>query len=252
VHFRTTQSLTAVHPVLFWEKVRNDFPNVQEAIPLDVFAAEGQIEFPFPVLPPLRRLWLTASDGRSLLQVQDRIFYFNWKRPPEDSVNLDAPPYPSYDRVIVQFERRLSEFRDFLESESIKGFSYQHFELTYVNHIENANGLGAVGMFGVLVDHMKSSSPDRFLPDPDAFVWSSEYALPGNNGRLVARAQTAKHKTTGEVLVRLDLTARGRPPGEIDDRARRAWFDLAHDWITHGFADLTSPILQRDHWRRTQ
>jgi hypothetical protein len=50
---------------------------------------------------PLPRSWFRSADGHGLIQLQRDRFVYNWKREtPEDG------PYPSYDVVVVEFERR--------------------------------------------------------------------------------------------------------------------------------------------------
>jgi hypothetical protein len=61
---------------------------------------------------------------------------------------------------------------------------------------------------------------------------------------------TVQEKTTGRPCIRLDMTARG-----VNDEATtkmREYFDLAHDWIVNGFADVTTPTMQEKVWRRHQ
>lgn len=61
-------------------------------------------------------------------------------------------------------------------------------------------------------------------------------------------ASSAKLKSTGEKIARLDLIARGIP--DDPETQRREWFDLGHEWITHGFTDITSDNLHKI-WGRT-
>jgi uncharacterized protein (TIGR04255 family) len=248
VLFSTPISLKAAQVGLFWQEVRQAFPRLEEAPPIssiiENFQDEQIQEIQFGSLPPLRRTWLLSADGRNVIQIQEDRFLFNWKRAADDDT------YPSYDRVIEDFDRYLAKFVKFLVAEGIGQPTYRQFELTYVNHIGSSNGLTKVGEGGVLVDHFRDASRSRFLPQPEGFNWTTAYLLPDNAGRLRLVAQTVLRKPGGERIVRLDLIARGIP-AKPSKPGRRPWFDMAHDWITRGFADATSPILHKEVWRRT-
>jgi len=248
VLFSSPQSLQTSHIGAFWETVRADFPRVEEAPPLpSVVEGDGSnlAAFEFLTMPPLRRTWMFSSDGRNLIQLQQDRFLFNWKRAD------DGDAYPSYEAVIEQFEQHLSGFMAFCRQLGVGEIDIRQFELIYVNHITNSNGLGNVGLNSLLVDHIRDRSDGRFLPEPEGFSWATTYLLPDSFGRLHVQAQTAVSMPARDKIVRLDLTARGLSP-DTSAMGRRQWFDVAHEWITQGFADITSPVLHAtDIWGRT-
>jgi uncharacterized protein (TIGR04255 family) len=246
-----TQMLTmkTAHIGQLWERFRGEFPNIEDAPPVDASVeAFGQ---PTAVvssvellnMPPLRRAWFLDADGRHLIQVQADRFLFNWKR------LTDSDEYPSYDAVIARFDRVLATFASFVTGLGIGELSFRQYELSYVNHIDAEHGLGAVGESDMFVDQSRGRSRDRFLPEPEAFNWKTTYLLPNNSGRLHVTARTALRTTDRQRLVRLDMMARGIPE-DNSENARRPWFDQAHDWITHGFADITVQALH-EIWGRT-
>lgn len=249
VLFSTPAPIRAAQVGLFWSSIREKFPRIEEMPPISpvIEGVQGsgkpEIEISFGSLPPLRRTWLLSDDGRHLIQIQEDRFLFNWKR------EADEDAYPSYDFVIQRFDDHLAKFVKFLADEKIGQPNYKQFELTYVNHITTSNGLDDVGETGVMVDHVYQTRQHRFLPKAENFNWTTSYSLPNNEGRLHVVAQSAVRNADGKRIVRLDLTARGIPAKPTED-GRRPWFDMAHEWITHGFADATSPILHKI-WRRT-
>jgi hypothetical protein len=119
-----------------------------------------------------------------------------------------------------------------------------------VNHISHKNGLELVGENGVLVDHIRKEAQGRFLPKPSAINWRTAFDMPDGKGRLYCNAQTAK-TPEDEKIIRLDLSARGFSH-DVSDAARTKWFDLAHEWITNGFVDITSPRLQKEAWGKIE
>ncbi|WP_158934063.1 TIGR04255 family protein [Burkholderia sp. S171] len=249
VLFSTQNPVLTAHIGAYWQRVRSNFPRVEDAAPLASVVEQqgfGAIPvFEFANVPPLRRAWFFSADGRNLIQLQQDRFLFNWKRA------SDSDPYPSYPVVIEQFDKYLADFMDFCGEVGIGELSFRQFELAYVNHISAANGLEAEGIDRLLIDHVRSNSNERFLPEPEGVNWASAYPLPDGFGRLHIAAQTAVNLPTQDRVVRLDLTARGISP-DTSAEGRKRWFDVAHEWITHGFADATSPTLHSDaYWQRT-
>ncbi|GJI89402.1 TIGR04255 family protein [Duganella hordei] len=240
VLFASQDMLKAAHVGAFWQQVKDKYPRTEDAPPVPTIVEEppGAVEWDF--LPPLRRTWLLSEDGRKLLQVQQDRFLFNWKRTLADDL------YPSYEVNLAEFEAALAIFEDFLKSTGIPTPGYRQFELTYVNHITSQNGLDLVGIDGVLVDHIRNSQGPRFLPDAESFNWTTSYPLDKNYGRLHISAQVASVPESSK-MVRLDITASGISD-DISAEGRRRWFDLAHEWITHGFADVTAATLQQQAW----
>lgn len=248
VLFVSPGPISTAHIGAFWERVKSTFPRVDDAAPLSPIV-ELQVQpvtgFEWSELPPMRRTWMLSANGSSLIQIQQDRFLFNWKR------TLDQDVYPSYENVMADFERYFSEFMSFLEGVGVTRPTCRQFDLTYINFVPSNLGLDKVGVAKILVDHQRLQSEDRFLPEPEAFNWTSSYSLPDGMGRLHVSAQSAVSSSTAEKAVRLDMVARGMPKGD-SAAAMRQWFDLAHEWITQGFADSTSEELQRDFWKRTQ
>jgi uncharacterized protein (TIGR04255 family) len=247
VLFDVPQPLRAAHVGLFWSTVRDQFPATEDAsvvLPMTERDAGPQIgDIPTAGdLQPLRRSWLVSADGRNLIQLQADRFLFNWKRA------SDEDNYPSYESVIAGFDRHLPAFRQFLIDQQIGEMTITQCELTYVNHIGDANGLKVLERQELFPDHRAEPRKDRFLPPPDAFNWLSSYRLPNERGRLHVRAQVARKTATLERIVQLDITARGAPTNSSPN-ALREWFDLGHEWITHGFADFTDSKLHQI-WER--
>jgi uncharacterized protein (TIGR04255 family) len=240
-------AVQAAHIGAFWDRIRTEFPKVEEALPLSPIVEEqGQSvaeSESWSTLPPARRAWLLNPDGSNIIQIQADRFLFNWKH------TLGAKNYPSYQIVIEEFERHLRAFLAFMRDVGGVHLTFRQFEMTYVNHINKEYGLDLQDETSILVDHVRKSGA-RFLPAPENFNFSVSYPLPEGIGRLHVIAQSMNSPQDDGRLIRLDMVARGMAADASDD-ARRKWFDTAHIWITHGFADVTSPTVQHEIWKRT-
>jgi uncharacterized protein (TIGR04255 family) len=251
VAYATATPLKSVDVGLYGQRIAARFPDVDDApplpnIPTDATGPRLQLAGVMQwasFLPPLRRTWFLNSDEQSLIQIQDNRFIYNWRRQTADV------SYPTYDKVIERFESELSEFREFLASAGKGELQFQQFELVYVNRIDETNGLGTAGVSGVLVDHIRDASRQRFLPTPDSVLWQTAYPLPDGAGTLHVIAQSLIDAPDQAAYLRLDIAARGSPADRSED-GRKNWFNLAHQWITFGFADLTAPSLQTEFWGR--
>ncbi|HEX3524100.1 MAG TPA: TIGR04255 family protein [Stellaceae bacterium] len=247
--FATPELLRGAHIGLYWQRIRDAFPQVEEAPPLapvietqETDVGAGQFAYGFGRLPPLRRTWFISEDGRNLIQVQEDRFIFNWKKASDDDT------YPRYDTVIERFNQYLAGFLEFLVDLGLGAPTYRQFELIYVNQIPLGTAAVDVSESRVLVDHARDVSRDRFLPEPESVNWVSIYSLPDHQGRLYATAQSAR-APDGRRILSLDMTARGIS-SNTTEAGRRAWFELAHSWITYGFADLTAKDVQDKVWGR--
>ena len=210
VNFRTEVPFRIAYIGLFWEQVKESFPDLAEADPIVRPNVEGSIDRPEALMIP--RSWFVSADGLSLIQLQRDRFLFNWKREDESTI------YPSYTEVMRLFEEQYGKFLSFLGTLKLGDFELLEYELTYINHISEENGLGEVDRDQVLTDHRHEFEADRFLTPPNAYQWQSRYPLPDDFGHLYVTTQTAARSTDNKPLIRLDLSARGLPPEEPQDR----------------------------------
>ena len=227
---------------LFWANVRDQFSLVVENAPLPVIieppvgsaVAAQSMQVEMLDMPPLRRTILSSADGKRLIQIQQDRFILNWKRAGQTTYSDYASAFKAFHELFASFEKTLL-------TEGNITLRHTQFELQYVNLIGPDNGLGVVDESQVLIDHARVSN-NRFLPPPSGYNWVTSYPLPNNAGRLHTSAQAVVIPGGATRHIRLDIAARGYPVDPVGT-TMNAWFDLAHDWITYGFADITSPVL---------
>ena len=234
----------------FWQEVKDEFPSAQEQ-PALVNIIEP--EFLTPQFQSLSiqfdqnsRLLMTSADTTFALQFQRDRFVLNWRR-----MNPDAK-YPRFANIYPKFEELLSKFSKFLETQGIGKVVQNQFEMTYVNIVDEKNGLGKVTIDGLFVDHMRDAKDrGRFLPLPESMNWQSSFPLENKQGRLHISATSAflNQDMSREPVMRVDLTARGIG-ADHSDGGRKDWFDMAHRWIVFGFADIMSSEVQLEYWGR--
>lgn len=242
IEFKHLQGFKASHIGIFWQKIRDQFPNCEHAYPLGFPqkppVSAGDFIFPLP------RLWFINKSRNGLVQLQNDRFYYNWRRMQTEE------PYPRYSSVIKEFKNNLQIFEEFLAEEKLGTLDLEGLELTYINHIPKGDGWTSVAEIGeVLQDLEWKSKNNRFLPKPKQLKWETVFHMPEGKGRLYVKLETGHRKVDKLQLYILNISARGQT---VDKGKKQMWnwFDLAHEWIVRGFADLTTEKIQQNIWRR--
>ena len=249
LQFKPIKSLTGPYLGILWEKFKSEYPRIKEAAPL-VPAIESFDEAParemasFQELFGSTRTWFETNDGNGLIQVQRDRFHHNWKK------GKDSDKYPHYDYVIGKFRASLAILEEFLEETKLDKVEPTQFEMTYINHIFKGEGWETFDDLGkVFKDFFRQKDQNRFLPPPENLNWQTSFVFPQRAGRLHVSIRLGKRKTDGIPAILLELTARGMT-SDSSRTSMWSWFEMAHEWIVCGFADLTAETVQKDVWRR--
>lgn len=247
IQYKELDKLKAPHIGLIWEKIgKDDYPECQEVPPL-VHVLETYGSTPTPPrltiealkLPPLPRLLFVSSGNNHLVQIQRDRFLQNWRKLSQDV------EYPRYSALFPRFVNGLKIFSEAIEDLGIGRLEPNQYELTYVNHLVQGEGWDDLSDIGKVFRGFQCQADDRFLPEPEEVSWRRNYRFPEEKGRLHVSMQQAVSNETQVPLLVLNLTARGFD----DDLA--SWFEIAHEWIVRGFADLTGPEIQKTIWKRS-
>ena len=235
VQFAELKALCVPHVGLYWETIREEFPRYEDKAPLPHWADQPE-QATMLDKPPLLRTWFRSEEKDKLIQVQRDKFLYNWV----GYINQDE--YPRYGTVKREFTRHWDGFRDFLRNSGLNSPEVGRCELTYVNHVKQGDGWESIGDVGQLFTAFTWASRGGILPEPDAARWFLRFPLPQAQGTLQVTMTPAVEQGTpaGEPLLQVNLTARGGPTGEANDDTVGGWFDLAHEWIVKGFADLVT------------
>src|SRR5690242_19629823 len=243
--FQPLVSFRVVHFGLIWEKLREEFPIIEHASPLGF--EQALMSSPvtaWPLFVP--RVWFVTRSQDRLIQLQNDRFYVNWRS------RAEGAPYPRYEAMIQMYEQCLAVVSDVLKQENLGDIVATSYEVRYINQIPKGAGWHKFEDIGsIFPDVAWRSEATRFLPPPIGGTWSAAFNMPNDMGRLNVRAQPGVRdvKDENKEIILLELTANGPGPGAKVTSARE-WFDVGHEWIVRGFADLTSSRMQRDVWKR--
>ena len=246
VEFKPLVKWGIPHFGLFWQLIRRDFPEFSVQPPLaseiETFdkpkVATAQISF---VTAPEVRCWFFDSSADRLIQVQQDRFVHNWRR-------TGGQPYPSYDKVKPRFESNWDVFCTFLGDEELGSPEVVQCELSYVNHFESGREWQTMSDLPEILSPWSGQFSEGFLPTPETIQLSVNFLLPDNRGRLRVGLQPVIRMADRKVILQLSMIARGAPASS-DKASILEWFDLGHEWIARGFADLTSAKMHR-LWQR--
>jgi uncharacterized protein (TIGR04255 family) len=162
----------------------------------------------------------------------------------------DEEAYPRYSTIIEAFKNNLGVFQEFLKQENLGSINPNACELTYINHIPKGEGWESFSDINeVFRDFAWNSTDDRFLPEPVRLAGHISFPLPEDKGHLNLRLQEGERKADKNPVLILHNSAQGLGANKSME-AVWEWFEVAHEWIVRGFADLTGPTIQKDIWKR--
>lgn len=229
----------------FWQRVRHDYPTVEDKPPLaSVFERSKLVPQALkaeitegPIFP---RVFLVHRNPNWLIQLQRDRFLHNWRKIEEND------PYPRYPTVFAQFRHAWEQFEEFWVESEMGELNINQLEVTYINHIPFGEGWADLSEIGRVFRDLQWQGDLRFLPKPESLGWHMSFLLPEGFGRLhVSVKQGVRQRDNNQVLL-CELTARGMPHAS-DSRALAAWFGMGREWIVRGFKDLTGACMH-DHW----
>jgi len=256
VQFAPLRGLTTAHLARYWESVRDQFPSWREAAPIpaavELFGAPLMATPKFELrveggVVPNRALFEGASGGE-WVQVQRDRFARNWRR------REGSHEYPRFPALRARFGDDLRAFRDFVTTSGLPDLEINQCEITYVNLLTAGEGWSQHGDVGAVISPLSGATSDGRLPLPESvdatfrylFVWPGE-AEPA--GRLHVHVTPVHRIVDGEPMLKVVLTARGRPRG-TDVAQASSWLEVGHDFLVRAFTSLTTPTMHQRWGRR--
>ncbi len=252
IQFASLNGLKSAHIGLFWERIRAEYPSVTEQAAIQpVFETFGiptqvqAVQIETFMTPPLPRFWFERPNTPDLLQIQqDRILH-NWRQQTDNS-----RVYPRYETVKASLEKELEIFQKWLAEERIGEIKPNQCEVTYVNIIPTGDdGYEHLEKITPLWSGAFSSSHPNTLERTlvqTTFLFSIDDAPAG---RVYVNFQPAFLPSDRTPVVRMEITARGRPRGESVADAL-SFLDVGRDQVVRTFAAVTTQEMHK-LWGKT-
>lgn len=240
IQFEPLDRMRIPHFGSLWECFRKEFPLVEHAPPI---FKDGAFEVDKTSGLPLPRVWFINQIETRVIQLQVNRYNFNWR------TREDAEAYPRFPEIKASFLRYLSVLEEFLAKADIGLIKPMVTELSYINTFKHGKEIDSSNDTSrIFRDFCWQKQDDRFLPKPTSLNWDVSFPIVGDQGALKVRLTHVKRLTDLKVVPQLELAASRRIPAGETLATTQSWYDLAHDWIVRGFADLTTTEAQENHW----
>ena len=232
------------HVGLLWEKIRYDFPTVQQQPPLPPRPG-SELNMLSTEFFPMPRYWFVGRDDTYVIQIQKDSFIFNWRR-------RGSAVYPGFDSNLKPtFDKYYSIFSEFVRAEvGQPSLSIELCELTYINTIDRCD------LWSSLEDAPKvipSLSIPKPTPDANALLFNCGYFYDvGFNTTLNLGFRTGPLPGAPEatkLVVEIKLIGRTE---EKTKSAADQWFQMSHDRVNNCFVNITSRGMQDRYWQRVK
>lgn len=242
VQFTPLGSLNSVQVAAWRERIKGEFPTVQEHSELpDLFEEPDldlvRVRMQMTVGVPPRRFWFVNAAETELIQIQRNRFVYNWRK------RNDADQYPSYKDIRAKVEKQLSAFLEFVAAERLGEFTPDLCEVTYINHIASGGVWASHGEASKVFSVLSGKQTGDFLPSAEMMGFAATYRLPTDGaemvGRLRVQAEPSFFVADKAPLFRMSVSARVPVVGANVAGVLNA-MDLGHVWGTCGFAALTT------------
>lgn len=250
VQFEKLPAMRSVYFGLFWQRVRDRFPDTQDRPALDPVIEQDnetlsqpvQLRFEVRETSSPQRLWLLNKTGTEMMQIQNDRFIKNWRKTDEEQ------EYPRYEPVIrPAFERDFRGFQAFLTDEGLGEARVNQCEVTYVNHMVAGEGWSRWDEIEKIFTFLKQPPALPYPGRAEDFGFRTRFPIYGPNkkwiGRLHVDVQPSLRYSDNKPMYALNLTARGMCGTGFD------FFDIGRRWVVKSFEQLTTPHMHKV-WRK--
>lgn len=227
------------HIGLFWSKIRDEFPTVQQQPP--VGGAEA-IDMMGGDIFPMPRYWLISDDEITLLQVQRNAFMLNWRRRDADYPHYDEHLKPAFDKYYRAFE-------DFVRNDvGAPEIKVDLCELTYINVVEACEYWAGPMDTGKVIPSF--CAPELNIETQAFPAFNCTYAYPlADDLQLRVSIRNAQSAQNPEIPVLVfEIRATGRL-GQVSKSEADVWYERAHDAIISCFVGMTNSDIQHTYWK---
>lgn len=250
VQFDTLLNYSSVHPGLYWQNIRDDYPNYSIHPPIasvtetfgEPFGLEPKLRAEIFKTPPIPRCWFLDKSENRLIQLQSERFLHNWKKVTGEE------EYPHYDSIFPEFKNQWESFLEFVEKEKLGPIKLNQWEVTYVNYIYQGKGWEDFGDLPKIFSFLSNDKLAEHLRTPEKISLSLAYSYPDKLARLHIDLTTAYKRPDNVLLLQFKLTARGQLATN-DNQTLYESLDFGRSTIVENFTELTSEE-SHDLWKR--
>jgi uncharacterized protein (TIGR04255 family) len=248
--FERLSAMRAVHYGIFWQRVKDEFPNTKEQSPLapvleqtdEPVSQAVQLRFETQETFPLPRLWLLNSSGSEMMQIQNDRFIKNWSK---GSANAK---YPHYTPVIKPaFERDFNRFQTFVTDEKLGVIKVNQCEVTYISHIIAGEGWTKRDEIEKIFTFWKQPPAHPYPGRAEDFACHARFPILGPNNEWIGRLHVDVHPAVSiadnKPMYAMNLTARGMYGSSVE------FFDIGRRYIVKSFEHLTTEHMH-EIWRK--
>ncbi len=240
------------HIGLFWKKIKDEFPVVQQHRPIEHHPI-GLTQLPIMIEPvagnvemfPVPRYWFVGSNDINLVQIQKNAFIFNWRR--RDKA------YPGFhEHIKPSFDKWYDVFREFIQTDV--GATEPRIdlcELTYINIVEKCEFWTGPRDTRKVIPSFSMPTLDTNAPEPTSFQCAYFYRVEEDLELLVVIRNGAKTKQPNTPVLIFEIKA-GTRLGQAAKSMADKWFGRAHDAIIECFLGLTSKEVRNGLWKQRE
>lgn len=230
--------LRSEHIGLFWEKIKKDFPVVQQQNP--IMQPQHSVAVDAEVFP-LPRYWFVGSDEVNLIQIQKNAFLYNWRRR-----NKEYPRF--HESIKPAFDKWYGIYTDFIQNEVGEDEPRSDiYELTYINTVEKCDFWAEPRDTVKIIPSFSMPLLDSSAPGA-IDIHCSCFPRINQDLQLAVTIRTGSRTQQPDIPVLVfEIKATGRLSQAVKS-AIDEWFTRAHDAIEKCFLDLTSPDVRNNFW----
>lgn len=223
--FRPTPQWDLTIPGLFYDRIKDQFPNKRQQPRSFEFKLEGAPPFGAPDLTIESRLQFFTEEGRTLIQLDRDLL----------SVN-QLNPYSSWEHLLPLIRRGYDAYFDVARPAGL-----QRIGLRYINQIvipEETVNLHDYFTFYPI-------APDSFPRTLDGFLLVADFAFAGQRDTLRVRLTSAQTPQADTNTLVLDLDYFTEKPDDLTFESVFPWIEQAHANIENSFEAIITDNLRR-------
>src|SRR6266536_5879861 len=255
IQFGSLTKFRSGHIGVLWNEFRREYPKMTEQMPLlpafETFGVPPQapvsgIQIENLLASPMSRFWFEEANGYELIQIQqDRVIH-NWRKRDEQQ------RYPRYETIRDRFRIEVERFTKFVSDENLGEVKPNQCEVSYINVIDLPDGENPHQYLERITPLWAGNYSEEFLLECENVSFQTRYVLREDDkpfGRVYVTFASVFRVQDSRPVIRLEITARGRPKNASIDEAFRV-LDDERKIVVRTFAAVTTPAMH-ELWERT-